>query len=49
MHPLTASFDIEAEGGLQLADVIADGNVQAVDTGSVEGVVQSQGVFIQHG
>lgn len=47
--PPTASLDVEAEGGLQLADVIADADVQAVDAGRGEGVVQLQGVFIQHG
>lgn len=49
MHPLTASFDVEAEGGLQLADVVTDADVQAVDAGRGERVVQPQGVFIQHG
>lgn len=51
MHawPLTVSLDIETEGGLQLADVIADADVQAVDANRGEGVVQFQGVSIQHG
>lgn len=48
MLPLTVSLDVEAEGALQLADVIADADVQAVDANGGEGVVQSQGVFIQH-
>ncbi len=46
---LTVSLDVEAERALQLADVIADADVQAVDADGGEGVVQSQGVFIQHG
>lgn len=45
---LTASFDSDAERRLQLADVIADADVQAVDAGRGEGVVQLQRVFIQH-
>lgn len=49
VSPLTASLDIKAEGCLQLADVIADADVQAVDARGGEGVVQSQGVLIQHG
>lgn len=49
MCPLTFFPDVEANGGLQLADVIADADVQAVDARRGESVVQSQGVFIQHG
>lgn len=47
-RPLTALPDVEAEGGLQLADVVADGDVQAVDACRGEGVIQSQRVLIQH-
>lgn len=46
---LTVAFDAEAEGRLQLADVILDSDVQAVDPGRGEGVVELQGVLIQHG
>lgn len=46
---LTAPPDVEAEGGLQLADVVSDTDVQTVDASRGEGVVQAQGVFIQHG
>ncbi len=46
--PLTASLNIETEGGLQLADVIVDADVQAVDSNRSEGVVEIQGVFIQY-
>lgn len=49
MHVLTASFDVDAKRGLHLADVVADADVYAVDARSGEGVVQPQGVFIQHG
>lgn len=49
LHVLTVSFDTEAEGRLQFADVILDDEVQAVDSGRGEGVVQPQGVLIQHG
>lgn len=34
---------------MQLADVIADADLQAVDASGGEGVAQSEGVFIEHG
>lgn len=46
---LTVASHVEAEGGLQLADVVAGADVQTVDAGGGEGVVELQGVVVQHG
>lgn len=46
---LTVPPDVKAEGGLHVADVVADTDVQTVDSSRGEGVVQLQAVFIQHG
>lgn len=47
--PLTVPPDVEAVGGLQLADVVAGGDVQAVDAGGGEDVIQTQRVSVQSG
>lgn len=45
---LTAPLDINAERGLHLADVIVNADVQAVDAGNGEVVVETQYVLVQH-
>lgn len=46
---LTVFADVEAEGRLQLADVVANAHVQALDSSRGEGVVELQGAVVQHG
>lgn len=46
---LTVPADVEAEGRLQLADVVANAHVQTLDAGGGEGVVELQAVVVQHG
>lgn len=46
---LTAPLDVDAEGGLHLANVIVNVDVHAVDARSGEVVVETQYVLVQHG